>query len=184
MGPSENKREAVLEAAQALMLKHGLRGTSMEAIAREAGVAKPTLYAYYADKRAVFAALVERLIGTWRSEFLAGLAGEGDVVQRIGAALANKHKAAMRLLANSPHAEELTGEHDRMVVPEFAAFEAEIATRIEAELAKAGAARPRLATQLLLAAAFGINRKAQSPAELGPALRLLTERLLRPELPG
>lgn len=184
MAPGKGKREAVIDAAQNLMLKHGLRGTSMEAIARAASVAKPTLYAYFPDKSAVFAALVERLIGTWRAEFLAGLSGDGDVVERIGAALSNKHKAAMRLLANSPHAAELSGEHDRMAIPQFAAFEAEVATRIEAELGRAGAARPRPATQLLLAAALGISRKAQSTAELGPALRLLAERLLRPELPG
>jgi hypothetical protein len=45
-------------------------------------------------------------------------------------------------------------------------------------------ARSRLVAQLLLAAAYGIGHKAQSPAELGPALRLLAERLIRPELPG
>jgi hypothetical protein len=40
-----------------------------------------------------------------------------------------------------------------------------------------------MVTQLLLASAHGIGQKAQSPAELGPALRLLAERLIRPELP-
>ena len=43
-------------------------------------------------------------------------------------------------------------------------------------------ARPRPLAQLLLAGAYGIGRKAQSAAEIGPAIRLLTERLLRPEL--
>lgn len=184
MAPGEAKREAILQAAQGLMLKHGLRGTSMEAIAREAGVAKPTLYAYFADKPAVFAALVERLIAEWRDNFIAGLRGEGDIVQRVDAALTAKHKGAMRLLAGSPHAAELYGEHERTTAPQFRAFDAEVAAALEAELTAAGVARPRLLTQLLLAASFGIGHKASSPAELGPALRLLAERLLRPELPG
>ena len=36
------------------MLRDGLRGTTMEAIARQAGIAKATLYAQYPDKEAVF----------------------------------------------------------------------------------------------------------------------------------
>ena len=184
MQPGEAKREAILQAAQSLMLKHGLRGTSMEAIARQAGIAKPTLYAYFADKPAVFTSLVERLIAEWRENFLAALKGDGDIVQRVGAALTAKNKGAMRLLAGSPHAAELYGEHDRLAAPQFRSYDAEIAAALESELTAAGVARPRLLTQLLLAASFGIGHKATSPAELGPALRLLAERLVRPELPG
>ena len=182
MTPAEARKEGILDAAQTLVLKHGLRGTSMEAIARQAGVAKPTLYAYYPDKPAVFAALLERLIGTWRAEFLAALRGDGDVVQRIAAAITAKHKAAWRLLENSPHADELYEEHDRGWATQFTAFDAELGTLIEAELAAAGVSRARVMTQLFLAASYGIGRRAQSMAELGPAFRLLAERLLRPEL--
>jgi len=179
--PVEARKEGILDAAQALILKHGLRGTSMEAIARQAGIAKPTLYAYFADKGAVFDALLERLIGAWRAEFLAALRGEGDVVQRIAAAMVAKHKAARRLLDSSPHANELYEEHDRGWAVQFARFDAELAAIIEAELSAAGVARARIVTQFFLAASYGIGRRAQL-AELGPAFRLLTERLLRPEL--
>jgi AcrR family transcriptional regulator len=167
-----------------LFLKHGLRGTSMEAIARAAGVAKPTLYAYFPDKSAVSEAMLDRLIGGWRLEFFEALRGEGDVVQRIAAAVSAKHKSARRLLDTSPHhADELYGEHDRGWAMQFAAFDAEMSRLIEAELEAAGVARPRLVAQFFLAAGFGVARRAQSVAELGPALRLLAERLLRPELP-
>jgi AcrR family transcriptional regulator len=176
------RKEGILDAARALVLKHGLRGTSMEAIARQAGVAKPTLYAYYPDKPAVFAALLERLIGAWRAEFVTALRGDGDVVQRIAAAMTAKHKAARRLLDSSPHADELYEEHDRGGAAQFAAFDAELAAIIEAELDAAGVERARIVTQFFLAASYGIGRRATSIAELGPAFRLLAERLLRPEL--
>jgi AcrR family transcriptional regulator len=113
MKAAEGKSRLILDAAQELILKLGLRGTSMEAIARQAGIAKPTLYVYFPDKGAVFSALVDRVVETWREEFFAALRGDGDVVQRIGAAMTAKSKAVMRLLANSPHAEELYGEHER-----------------------------------------------------------------------
>ena len=79
-------------------------------------------------------------------------------------------------------ADELYGEHERGGAAHFAVLESELGAAIERELAAAGVARPRLLTQLLLAASFGIGRKAQSIAELGPALRLLVDRLVRPEL--
>ena len=180
---AEARRDAMLGAAQALVLKHGLRGTSMEAIARRAGIAKPTLYAYFPDKDAVFAALLERLIGAWRAEFRGALAGEGDAVQRIAAAMTLKHKAVWRLLESSPHADELYEEHDRGWATQFAALETELVDLVEAELATAGVVRARMMAQLFFAASYGIGRRAQSVAELGPAFRLLAERLLRPELP-
>jgi AcrR family transcriptional regulator len=183
VAPLEARREGILDAAQALILKHGLRGTSMEAIARQAGIAKPTLYAYFADKAAVFDALLVRLIASWRAEFMAGLRCDGDVVHRIAAAMVNKHKAARRLLEASPHADELYEEHDRGGAAQFAAFDAELAGVIEAELEAAGVDRARIVTQFFLAASYGIGRRATSVAELGPAFRLLAERLLRPELP-
>lgn len=182
MAANDGKRTVILTAASELFLKHGLRGTSMEAIAGYAGIAKPTLYAYFADKTAVFEAIAEQLIAAWRADFLTALHGEGDIVARVGAALTAKHKGAMRLLSGSPHAAELYGEHDRMAGAQFRRLDAELAAALEAELTQAGVARAKLITQLLLAASFGIGKKAQSPAELGPALRLLAERLIRPEL--
>ena len=184
MAGTRAKRDAIIASAGELMLKHGFRGTSMEAIARAAGVAKPTLYAYFPDKDAVFMALANDLIAGWRQSFLAALDGDGDIVQRVARALIAKHKAAMLLLAGSPHAGELYGEHDRLAGPQLRALDRELADALESALSKAGLVRARLLTQMLLAAAFGIGHKAQSPAELGPALRLLAERLIGPELAG
>lgn len=182
MPPTEGKREAILQAAQELMLKQGFRGTSMEAIARAAGVAKPTLYACFPDKAAVFAELVQRVVAEWRGNFLAALAGDGDIIARVSAALTAKTKGALRLIAASPHAAELYGEHDRLSAPLLRNYDREVSNTLETALREAGVAQPRFVTQVLLAASFGIGHKAQSPAELGPALRLLAERLLRPEL--
>lgn len=51
-----------------MFLCHGYAGTSMDAIAREAGVSKQTIYNHYASKEALFAAMVrdrcERLLSS------------------------------------------------------------------------------------------------------------------------
>ena len=84
------KRQRMLVAARDLFLRNGLRGTTMEAIARAAHVAKPTLYAQFADKDAVFNALVETMAGEIHRAIDGGLASEGPAAVRIGRALADK----------------------------------------------------------------------------------------------
>lgn len=54
------KTEAILAAAVKLFTRFGFRRTSMDDIAREAGVAKGTLYLYFAGKAEVFRAMQQR----------------------------------------------------------------------------------------------------------------------------
>jgi TetR/AcrR family transcriptional repressor of mexJK operon len=55
------KGEAVLAAAERAFLAAGFGAVTMDAIAREAGVSKATVYAHYASKEALFGAVVARL---------------------------------------------------------------------------------------------------------------------------
>ena len=54
------KARQILEGATAAFLELGYEGTSVDEIARRAGVSKGTLYNYFPDKSALFAAIVER----------------------------------------------------------------------------------------------------------------------------
>lgn len=54
----QRKRTQVMDAAARLFMAQGYGATSMDAIAREAGVSKATLYAYFEGKDALFAAIV------------------------------------------------------------------------------------------------------------------------------
>lgn len=53
------KRQAILEAAKTLFLRHGYDGSSMDAIAAEAGVSKLTVYSHFTDKETLFSAAVQ-----------------------------------------------------------------------------------------------------------------------------
>jgi len=59
LGP-EVRRPLVLDAALAVWLERGYRGTTMALIAAEAGVSKPVLYDCYLDKDQVLEALINR----------------------------------------------------------------------------------------------------------------------------
>jgi TetR/AcrR family transcriptional repressor of mexJK operon len=52
------KRQAVLDAAATLFMAQGYGAVSMDAIAREAGVSKATLYAHFASKDQLFATII------------------------------------------------------------------------------------------------------------------------------
>ena len=52
------KRQAILTAAGELFMQQGYGATSMDAIARAAGVSKATLYAHFASKDALFATII------------------------------------------------------------------------------------------------------------------------------
>lgn len=59
LGP-ERRRPEVLDASLRLFMENGYEGTSMEAIARAAGVTKPVVYACFAGKDELFRALLDR----------------------------------------------------------------------------------------------------------------------------
>ncbi|MET0860452.1 MAG: helix-turn-helix domain-containing protein [Microbacterium sp.] len=58
--PLTDTAHAILDAAFAEVLAHGIRRTSISDIARRCGIARQTLYRYWPDAQAVFAALVTR----------------------------------------------------------------------------------------------------------------------------
>src|SRR5437867_11743891 len=59
LGP-ERRRPLVLDAAFGLFLERGYEGTSMDAVARAAGVTKPVVYACFPSKEALFNELLRR----------------------------------------------------------------------------------------------------------------------------
>jgi AcrR family transcriptional regulator len=54
---AEATRVMIVEAAQALFLEHGYTGTTIEAIAMQAGVAVSTVYAVFGSKRGILRAI-------------------------------------------------------------------------------------------------------------------------------
>lgn len=57
-GAKTSTRERVLQAADRLWSERGVHGASIEDIARDAAVSKPTVYYYFADKSGLFTAVV------------------------------------------------------------------------------------------------------------------------------
>ena len=59
------REERLLDVATAMFLDNGYDGTSMDAIAAASGTGKPSLYARYGDKRALFLAVLRHSVDLW-----------------------------------------------------------------------------------------------------------------------
>src|SRR3989442_11637513 len=55
---ASSTRERVLQSTDRLWSERGVRGASLEDIAREASVTKPTVYYYFADKGTLLTAVI------------------------------------------------------------------------------------------------------------------------------
>ena len=172
------RRDRILRAAEDLFLRNGLRGTSMEAIARAAGVAKPTLYAYFSDKDAVFATLAERILDEWRTLVTREMGGPGAAPERIARALTAKIKAYFRLTHMSPHAAALYAPDSGLLMEQVAEFEGWLEEELVAALMAERFPDARHTVQVLLACATGLAISAKFIEEIGPATRLVVSKLL------
>jgi TetR/AcrR family transcriptional regulator, mexJK operon transcriptional repressor len=54
-GRSERRRQAIIQAAAEVFLRHGYLGATTDEVAARASVSKQTLYKYFADKQHLFA---------------------------------------------------------------------------------------------------------------------------------
>jgi AcrR family transcriptional regulator len=71
--------ERILEAAERIFLERGFQASSLDEIAAEAPASKPTIYAHFPGKEALFAAVVARI--TKRMTDFDGYSQEGRSVQ-------------------------------------------------------------------------------------------------------
>lgn len=103
----EDKRRRIVAAATSLFGRYGFRRTSMDLLAAEAGVAKPTVYAYFADKEAVFKAVCVDVCEGLLARAEAASVGGGSIDERLAAVLTAKFTYLYELVHSSPHAQEL-----------------------------------------------------------------------------
>lgn len=84
------KDSQILAAATALFMQHGVQGTTMEQIAREAGVSKLTLYRRFPDKDTLFTAVLNSKCEEYLPESIfenPNLANPEETLIRVGCAM-------------------------------------------------------------------------------------------------
>ena len=104
---SKEKYEAILAAAKQLFGHYGYRRTSIDDIAREACIAKGTVYLYFKSKEEIFRALCQQLLNAVLSSAEEAYGTVGPIEQRLRRMLAAKFDYLFELVHRSPHAREL-----------------------------------------------------------------------------
>lgn len=110
----DDKRRRILDAATSLFARYGYRRTSVDLLAAEAGVAKPTLYAYFTDKEDVFRAVCVDVCEGILTRAEAARDDGGPIEARLSAVLGAKFTFVHELVHASPHAAEILGAQDRL----------------------------------------------------------------------
>ena len=180
-GVPETKRQAILDAALKLFSQYGYRRTSIDDIAREAEIAKGTVYLSFKSKEEIFRALCECLIERSEEGVNAARAAGGPIEERLIAAIAAKFGFLFETVYRSPHAAELMDSKNRLSADIFARagrrYMKMLREMIEEAVDAGELALSRMEidadglAQMLVAAGHGIEQTANGPARYRRMLR-------------
>jgi TetR/AcrR family transcriptional regulator len=140
----------ILDAAYACFTRHGMRRTTMDDIARAAGISRAGVYQYVRNKEDAFRRLVERLTGEVLARARAAAAQDGPLTDRLTAVLAAKLALTVQVWKDSPaHAAELLGSESRHGAAEIEAYDTAMRTLVAGMLPGGRRAATDLAAVLL-----------------------------------
>ena len=173
---STDKRLKALEAAQTAFSRYGFRRTSMDDIAKLAGMSRPALYLLFRNKQDVFRSLSEHLQITALEAAEAALAADKPFVERLHNAILVKEEMLFRVVSESPHGEELfdanteiAGDVTERTLTRFqqslAGAIQHAADALEIDIDRVGVPPDRLAA-LLLAGIHGLKTPLPEGGEL------------------
>ncbi len=148
LGMQDIRRRQLIDATFATVQRHGLADTTMQRIAREAGLSAGIIHHYFADKDALLAATMRALLAELRADVVARLADARGPEARVRAVLAANFAetqfrpelvaAWLAFWAQSPHAPALARLrrlHSRRTWSNLAAPLRALLTGAEAEAA-------------------------------------------------
>ncbi len=172
----------ILAAALTLFGRHGFQRTSMADIAREAGIARATLYLRFAEKRTLFEALASSVVDDALARAEAAWVPDAPLSENIAATLLARDLGFFHMLS-TPHGAELLQRDAELTAVPVARLDAQF----EALLARRGCEAARDGADLTafggtdgfarFLALAGSSLKHQARTE--DAFRAIVDRLAR-----
>lgn len=105
--PPSARVEQVVAATRTLFLRYGYRRTSVDDIAREAGMAKATLYLHFAGKEDMFGTMIRHFRAEMHRRCDVAEALEGALETRLVALLYAYYGTALEWFGDAAHMKEL-----------------------------------------------------------------------------
>ena len=159
----------IIRAAEEAFKKSGFRGVTMEAVARDAAVAKATLYAQFRNKDELFLAVCSRMAALTNRAFTEALNDpHGSLDERVAGAIVSKHRLMLTLVRASPHAEDLFSHRALLAGDIFAESDRYKLDRLEAVLCTEARLAPTAAqlARAVFYGAFGIAARTDTVPDL------------------
>lgn len=171
----ENARyKRVIRAAEEMFKRVGFRAVTMEMVAREANVAKATLYSYFKNKDELFIAVSARMARILLGGVEQALAKPDlSLDERLTEAVISKHRLIFTLVRGSAHAAELFSYTHEMAGDIFAEMDLGILRLLEGALSTDPAFASR-AVELARALYYGsaqLASRCESVAAMESELR-------------
>ncbi|WP_322756546.1 helix-turn-helix domain-containing protein [Frankia sp. Cas3] len=164
----DERVEQILDAAYACFTRHGVKRTTMDDIAREAGMSRGAVYQHVRNKEDAFRRLAERLFDAALARARVDVDTGTDLTERLTAVLTAKLDLVLRLWRDSPHAAELLGDNARPSADLEAAYSAAMRDLLAGTIAADTIAADLAAADI--SAADGPGVKALELAEILLAL--------------
>jgi AcrR family transcriptional regulator len=157
----ENARyKRTIRAAEELFKRVGFRAVTMEMVAREANIAKATLYSYFKNKDELFIAVSARMARILRGAVEHALAvADVPLDDRLTEAVISKHRLIFTLVRGSAHAAELFSYTHAMAGDIFCELDADILRLLSTAMSGDAEFAPS-ADQLARALYFGSGQLA------------------------
>jgi AcrR family transcriptional regulator len=142
------QREALLDAAEDLLVEGGVEALGFRALGKRAGLARNSVYRYFHSRDDIIAAVCERELPEWLDRLEAAMAAAGDFDERVAAFVTTQ----LHLVAEGHHRLATILGEARLgpaVRARINALAYRPAVLMEAELARQGHPRPELTAQLI-----------------------------------
>jgi AcrR family transcriptional regulator len=178
--PAGVRRAAILETAAGVFLRYGFKKTSMDDLARAAGLSRQGLYLHFMSKEALFKEALLHVIGTTRAAGRAALAREGlSVEERILGAFEAVHGHAVGQ-AGAEHMNELLETAAQLVGPVVDELEQGLIADIARVLRGAGVAAgwkdagvsAHDLAQHLYSTSYGVKHRVSTPTDYRGRMRI------------
>ncbi|MDO8211132.1 TetR/AcrR family transcriptional regulator [Conexibacter sp. CPCC 206217] len=175
------QRDALLDAAEAILLADGYEALSFAALGARTGLARNSIYRYFDSRAAIVVELCERELPDWIEEIDAALAAaRGD-----GARAAAYVRVQLEMVAGGRHRLAQALAHAPLPADALARIHAlpdRAAERLQGALATAGHPRPHVAAQLVtgaLNAAIRLLHDGEDAAVVGAITAATARQVVR-----
>jgi AcrR family transcriptional regulator len=109
-----DRRGSILDAAVSCFARYGYRRTTMDEVAREAGISRAALYLYFENKESLFRAISASIDEKLLASAEAAATRPGSLEQRLTGVFDAKISEVFELLADTEHGAELLDENNRI----------------------------------------------------------------------